>query len=77
MTGKSAKAQEAVVPGLAKPAQRALAVAGNTRALCQIHGSEIAALHGMGPNALEKTRRALHVATLGFGGAKVKLKRST
>jgi hypothetical protein len=79
MTGKSAKAQEAVVPGLAKPARRALAAAGITRLqhFSKFTEGEIAALHGMGPNALDKIRRALREAALGFAGPKGKLKRPT
>lgn len=55
-------------PGLAAPAQRALAGAGYTR-LAQLAGvseAEILALHGMGPKALEQLRRALAEQGLAF-----------
>ena len=50
--------------GLAKPAVRALRAAGYTR-LSQLAGvldEELLALHGMGPNALQKIKAALAAA---------------
>jgi len=55
-------------PGLAKPAQRALAAAGYVR-LEQIAGAseaELLKLHGMGPKAIEQLRRALAARELSF-----------
>ena len=48
-------------PGLAKPAQRALASAGYTRLdqLTKITEVELRALHGMGPKAIAQLREAL------------------
>jgi sugar phosphate isomerase/epimerase len=54
--------------GLGKPALRALAAAGYTR-LEQFTGvseAEILRLHGMGPNALDRIRRALAARGLSF-----------
>lgn len=53
---------------LAKPAQRALANAGITslRQLSNYSVKEIAALHGMGPNALIKIKQALLESGLSF-----------
>jgi hypothetical protein len=54
--------------GLAKPAQRALASARIT-SLKQLAGkreADIAALHGMGPNAVTALKRALKAAGLSF-----------
>jgi hypothetical protein len=56
--------------GLGKPAQRALAAAG-IQTLDQLTGFseiEIKQLHGIGPNALEKLRRALADEGLSFAG---------
>lgn len=46
---------------LAAPARRALAAAGYTRLeqLTTATASDLLALHGMGPNAIEQVRRAL------------------
>ncbi len=54
--------------GLAKPAQRALASAGYTRLeqLAKAKESEVAGLHGMGPNALNLLRTALAANGLSF-----------
>jgi predicted flap endonuclease-1-like 5' DNA nuclease len=55
-------------PKLAQPALRALAGAGITH-LAQLAGhreSEIAHLHGIGPNALEALREALSARGLTF-----------
>ena len=53
---------------LAAPARRALATAGYTtlEQLAEVHERDIAGLHGMGPNALEKLRRALAEHGLSF-----------
>lgn len=56
------------VPKLAAPARRALAAAGysNLAQLSQAREDEIAALHGMGPNALRTLRQALQENGLSF-----------
>lgn len=53
---------------LAAPAQRALANAGITslKQLCKYSEKEIANLHGMGPNALEKIKQSLREKGLSF-----------
>jgi hypothetical protein len=58
------------LPKLAAPAQRALAGKGITtlKQLSRFTESEIAELHGMGPNALGKLREALKAAGLSFQG---------
>ncbi|WP_332766762.1 hypothetical protein [Phenylobacterium sp.] len=59
------------LPKLARPAQRALAGAGVT-CLEDLAGHteiEIAALHGMGPNALGRLKEALAAMGLDFKGA--------
>ena len=61
--------QEGDLPaGLAAPAQRALAAAGIQRLkqLTRMSESEVKQLHGIGPNALDKLRRALAVNGLSF-----------
>lgn len=47
--------------GLSQPARRALAGAGiqNLEQLTRFSEAEVRRLHGIGPNALEKLRRAL------------------
>ncbi|MFG2245772.1 DNA-binding protein [Spirillospora sp. NPDC048823] len=57
-----------VLPKLAAPARRALAGAGyNTlEQLAQTGEGEIAALHGMGPNAMKTLREALQQHGLSF-----------
>ena len=54
--------------GLAAPARRALAAAGYTtlEQLAEVRERDIASLHGMGRNALEKLRRALAEHGLSF-----------
>lgn len=54
--------------GLAAPAQRALASAciRNLEELALFREAEIRSLHGIGPNALEKLRRALAENGLAF-----------
>jgi hypothetical protein len=58
--------------GLAQPAQRALANAGITRLaqLAEFSEAEIKQLHGIGPNALDKLRRALEANGLSFANRK-------
>ena len=58
--------------GLAQPAQRALAGAGiqSLEQLAQLSQAEIKHLHGIGPNALEKLRRALSDNGLTFADEK-------
>lgn len=55
-------------PGLAQPALRALAGAGirNLEQLAAHTETEIRQLHGIGPNALEKLRRAMMEKGLAF-----------
>jgi hypothetical protein len=60
--------QENDLPKLAAPAQRALAGAG-LDSLAKLAGkreAEVAALHGMGPNALATLKTALKAKGLGF-----------
>ncbi len=54
---------------LSNPARRALVAAGYVRLeqLTRISEAEILALHGVGPNALELLRRALHANGQSFG----------
>ena len=54
--------------GLAAPARRALEGAGLTTLakLARKSESQVAALHGMGPNALAKLRASLRKSGLGF-----------
>ena len=57
-------------PGLAQPAQRALAAAG-IRQLAQLTAlreAEVKQLHGIGPNAIAQLRRALAAQGLSFAG---------
>jgi hypothetical protein len=77
MPAKRGKEQEALVPGLARPAMRALANAGITRRrqFSRFTEDEIAALHGMGPRALGQIKQTLRQAGLGF--AKPRPKRAT
>lgn len=53
---------------LAAPARRALANAGirNLAALAKWNAADVAALHGMGPNALVKLRAMLKAKKLNF-----------
>ncbi len=55
-------------PGLAAPAQRALAGAGIQRLdqLTEFSEAEIKNLHGIGPNALKKLQAALEAKGLSF-----------
>jgi hypothetical protein len=54
--------------GLSRPAQRALAAAGYTRLdqLTRVSETEISRLHGMGPKAIDRLRRALAERGLSF-----------
>lgn len=54
--------------GLARPALRALLSAGvaDLKQLSRMREADVAALHGIGPNALERLREALHAAGLCF-----------
>jgi hypothetical protein len=56
------------LPKLAAPARRALTGAGYTRLehLTEVTESEVATLHGMGPNAMEVLRNALQERGLSF-----------
>ncbi len=59
---------ESDLPKLAAPARRALDAAGCVRLeqLTSVTESELAQLHGMGPNALGKIRDALEAKGLSF-----------
>ncbi len=74
MNSKQNHQQESDLPRLAKPAQRALAVAGIHRLtqLIKFSGGEIKQLHGIGPNALNQLRRALRAKGLSFANEKKK-----
>jgi ribose 5-phosphate isomerase A len=60
--------QTSLPAGLAQPALRALSGAGitNLEQLAAFSEKEISRLHGIGPNALGKLRRALDEAGLSF-----------
>jgi HPt (histidine-containing phosphotransfer) domain-containing protein len=60
------------LPKLAAPAHRALAAAGiqHLAQLCQLSESEIKQLHGIGPNALNRLRRAPAAKHLAFAKRK-------
>jgi uncharacterized protein YdhG (YjbR/CyaY superfamily) len=60
------------LPKLAAPAQRALASAGisDLKQLSKYREAEVAQLHGMGPNALDKLRAALKAQGLSFKAGK-------
>lgn len=59
---------ETDLPKLAAPARRALASAGygTLEQLAQAQEKDVAALHGMGPNAMRTLRDALHEKGLSF-----------
>ena len=63
-------AQPAWPKGVAKPAQRALANAGITRLeqLASAREADVAALHGMGPKALDILKAAMAARGLSFAG---------
>lgn len=58
------------VPGLPRPAQRALAGAGYLRLeqLAEVGEAEVSRLHGVGPKAVAQLRRALAERGLSFAG---------
>jgi len=60
--------EESDLPKLASPAQRALAVAGISRLgqLTAVKESDLAKLHGIGPNAIKTLRQALEANGLSF-----------
>lgn len=65
--------QESDLPGgLSAPAKRALAGAGisSLDQLARMSEAEVKKLHGIGPNALDKLRRALDAKGLSFAGEK-------
>lgn len=55
---------------IGNPARRALAAAGYVRLeqLTNVSEAELLKLHGVGPKALERLRRALETQGLAFGG---------
>ncbi|MDX2138490.1 MAG: DNA-directed RNA polymerase subunit alpha C-terminal domain-containing protein [Chloroflexota bacterium] len=67
----SSQSQGSDLPKLGAPAQRALAGAGIERLeqLTARTEAELMALHGFGPNALEKLRQALAAKGLSFKSA--------
>ena len=70
-TEKTNSTESNLPAGLAQPAQRALASAGieSLEQLSQFSEAAIRKLHGIGPNALEKLRRALAEKGLSFAQA--------
>ena len=69
LNGKSKKKQESDLPAkMGAPAERALANAGikNLKQLTKYSESEIKRLHGVGPHAIGKLRRALAEKGLSF-----------
>ena len=65
MASNRQRQQESPFPkGVAKPAQRALASVGVTQLdqLTRFTESQLSALHGMGPNAIECIKAALHAS---------------
>jgi DNA-directed RNA polymerase alpha subunit len=56
------------LPKVAKPAERALQQAGFTELeqLSDVSESELLQLHGMGPNAMQRIKAALHEHGLDF-----------
>ena len=67
----SSKPTPIPLDGLAAPARRALATAGyaTLEKLAEARERDIASLHGMGRNALEKLRQALAEHGLSFADA--------
>jgi DNA-directed RNA polymerase alpha subunit len=65
---KNIPSQSDLPADLSRPAQRALAGAGihNLEQVTHFTEAEIGQLHGIGPNALEKLRRALAERGLSF-----------
>lgn len=75
MTPKQNNQPESDLPAaLAQPAQRALAGAGiqNLKQLTRFSESEVKQLHGIGPNAFDKLKRALEAKGLSFADKKHK-----
>ena len=72
MTSRKSQSDKSDFPKLAQPAQRALAQAGYSRLdqLASVKMSEIKKLHGIGPNAIEQLRLALHARGLAFADEK-------
>lgn len=68
MAAKKILAVNPLHAGLAKPAQRALNNAGikSLSQLAKTREAEIAALHGMGPNAIATLKRSLAANGLAF-----------
>jgi hypothetical protein len=68
---RSDQPESGLPAGLSKPARRALAAAGYTRLeqLTEVSEAEVMMLHGMGPKALEKLRRALAARNQRFAGS--------
>lgn len=68
LDSKAKKKPESDLPRLPAPAQRALAAAGinSLKQLTKFSEAEIKQLHGMGPNAIGKLRRALAEKELSF-----------
>jgi len=60
--------RDAFPPGLARPALRALHAAGlkNLFQLAKMREADVAALHGIGPNALAKLKSGLRAQGLSF-----------
>jgi DNA repair protein RadC len=76
---KTMTQQESDLPiELAKPAQRALSEAGYLRLeqLTKVSETELKQLHGIGPNAIKKLRRALGAKGLSFANGKTNKKKS-
>ncbi len=65
---KSSKPENDFPPGLASPAQRALAAAGYTHLeqLAKVSETDLLKLHGMGPKAIGLIRSALAARGLSF-----------
>lgn len=68
MTRMTTGKRENDLPRLAKPAQRALAGAGLTSLakLAKAKEADVAALHGMGPNAMATLKTAMKAKGLAF-----------
>ncbi|HSJ54699.1 MAG TPA: helix-hairpin-helix domain-containing protein [Anaerolineae bacterium] len=68
MSSKQEEPENNLPPGLARPAQRALAAAGYRRLeqLAEVSEAELKQLHGIGPKALEQLRQALATEGLSF-----------
>ena len=74
MASKKTAAANPLYAGPAKPAQRALAQAG-IKSLAQLASkseAEIAALHGLGPNAIATLKRTLTAIGLSFARGRLR-----